>query len=171
MAVFRPSRRRIFSRLRRGSRRGWRRLLPCGSDRVLEPSAGTGALLGAITAVQPAAVCTAVEMDGVLARRLCERFPGVRHADFLACNDLGRFDRIVMNSPFDHGADVEHIEHAFRMLAPGGILVAICANGPRQVAALSPKVRACGGLWEELPPRTFPGTNVRSVLLTIQASL
>ena len=46
--------------------------------------------------------------------------------------ELGTFDRIVMNPPFDHGADIRHIEHARGKLKPGGRLVAICAAGPRQ---------------------------------------
>ena len=37
-----------------------------------------------------------------------------------------------MNPPFDHGADIRHIEHARAKLKPGGRLVAICAAGPRQ---------------------------------------
>ena len=37
-----------------------------------------------------------------------------------------------MNPPFDHGADIRHIDHARRKLNPGGRLVAICAAGPRQ---------------------------------------
>jgi len=37
-----------------------------------------------------------------------------------------------MNPPFENGADIKHIQHAMKMLKPGGRLVAICANGPRQ---------------------------------------
>lgn len=57
------------------------------------------------------------------------------------------------------------------MLKPGGRLVAICANGPRQNSILKPLVDAQGGLWEELPPDTFhsSGTSVRTVLMTITA--
>ena len=74
-------------------------------------------------------------------------------------------DRVVMNPPFANGADIDHILHAFDFLRPGGRLVAICANGPRQAAQLRPLAES----WEELPAETFreQGTNVRTVLMTI----
>jgi hypothetical protein len=51
-------------------------------------------------------------------------------------------------------------------LKPGGRLVAICANGPRQQAELRPLATN----WEELPEGTFAeqGTNVRAALMTVQ---
>ena len=72
-----------------------------------------------------------------------------------------------MNPPFEHGADIKHIVHARSLLKPGGRLVAICANGPRQNEMLRPLVDACSGTWEELPAGTFTGTGVRAVLLTL----
>jgi hypothetical protein len=52
--------------------------------------------------------------------------------------ELGKFDRVVMNPPFDHGADIKHVEHARKFLKPGGRLVAVVANGPRQRERLLP---------------------------------
>jgi hypothetical protein len=89
---------------------------------------------------------------------------------FLECNgDLGTFDRIVMNPPFANADDIKHTMHALKMLKPGGRLVAICANGPRQNDKLRPIVEACGGIWEELPSDIFisAGTSVRTVLLML----
>jgi len=73
------------------------------------------------------------------------------------------FDAVLMNPPFVQGADIAHIKHALTMLKPGGRLVALCANGPRQNASLRPMVEARGGEWEELPADTFKeeGTGVR----------
>ena len=140
---------------------------------VLEPSAGTGALLDAIRdeGADSAAV-TAVEINlGLTAIK--GKASRVHYGDFLACSsaDLGAFDRIIMNPPFANADDIRHITHARTMLKPGGRLVALCANGPRQSAALRPLVEACGGFWEELAPDTFKsaGTAVRTVLLTLSA--
>ena len=95
----------------------------------------------------------------------------VHPGDFLEQNgNLGQFDRIVMNPPFENGADIKHIQHAMKMLKPGGRLVAICANGPRQQATLKPLAENSGGWYEDLPAGTFAsqGTNVNTALLLIQ---
>lgn len=90
----------------------------------------------------------------------------IRCADFLACNDLGTFDRILMNPPFANAMDIWHFRHAAEMLRPGGGLVALCANGPRQGESLRPLAES----WEDLPPGTFKeaGMNVRVALLVIR---
>jgi protein-L-isoaspartate O-methyltransferase len=119
-------------------------------DRVLEPSVGTGNLLRAIVDAQPAARIHAVEIN----RALCDAIPSgflqdgeTLCQDFLTCTveQLGRFDKILMNPPFDHGADVAHIKHALRFLKRDGVLVALCANGPRQQAELRPLADDLGG--------------------------
>lgn len=140
--------------------------------RVLEPSAGTGALLGAMGGGHNLEFGSvyAVEIDARLADRLRSEFPQVivDNANFLECNgDIGQFDRILMNPPFINGSDIKHIQHARSMLKPGGRLVAICANGPRQREALLPMA----DYWEDLPSGTFSeqGTNVSTALLIIEA--
>src|SRR4051794_285291 len=77
--------------------------------------------------------------------------------------ELGKFDRIVMNPPFDHGSDIEHIRHAMKYLKPGGRLVAICANGPRQREAFTDESEH----WEDLPANTFAGTGVSAALFVM----
>lgn len=131
--------------------------------RVLEPSAGTGAIVSALRARGVQDVL-AIEVDARLASTIVARC-----LDFLAFEDDSGFDRIVMNPPFAHGSDIAHIEHAFELLRPGGRLIALCANGPRQTKMLKPQVEVTGGIWEELPEGSFKeqGTNVRVVLLTM----
>lgn len=139
--------------------------------RVLEPSAGTGALLEAARRHR-GAITTAIELDGRLADRLRLTFDDVRQADFLQCGqELGSFDRVLMNPPFNGGADIAHIKHAYSMLKPGGVLVAICANGPRQNAQLRPLAEATGGSWQTLPAGSFSnaGTNVNTAMLVMRA--
>jgi|GEM_PF-6547300 len=59
-------------------------------------------------------------------------------------------------------ADIKHITHALTFLKPGGRLVALCANGPRQYAALQP----LADQWTPLPAGSFKsqGTNVNVTL-------
>lgn len=147
-------------------------------QRVLEPSAGTGNLIRAIIDRFTGLDCgqiTAVESNYNCVHSLEEMSRKTLYAndhnfwikgkDFLECTpeELGFFHRIVMNPPFENGADIKHILHARTFLKPGGRLVAICANGPRQQAKLQP----LADTWEELPGGTFEGTGVRTALLTI----
>jgi hypothetical protein len=148
---------------------------------VLEPSAGTGNIVKAVLDTVDTEVL-AYEISGDLCTHLSRTFPSWKlkaiRQDFLEVTDFqGQYPRILMNPPFERGADIEHILHAMKFLAPagwdpglmgdkGGLLVAICANGPRQQAELKPLATT----WEELPEGTFAaqGTNVRTVMLTIQ---
>jgi protein-L-isoaspartate O-methyltransferase len=138
--------------------------------RILEPSGGTGRILLAIQAAAPGAELVAVEIKAHLADviRSAYRVPTFCQ-DFLECNgELGTFDRIVMNPPFQNAADITHILHARTMLKPGGRLVALCANGPRQQAQLQPLAEH----WEALPAGSFAesGTGVNVALLTLRAN-
>jgi len=140
---------------------------------VLEPSAGTGAIIDAIRRkTNHGTAITAVEINPTLAHRLaffdCLGADRVHPKDFLTCNgDLGKFDRVLMNPPFENAADVKHILHAISFLKPGGRLVALCANGPRQ----NDKLKPLASSWETLPADTFKdaGTGVRAALLVIEA--
>ena len=141
-------------------------------DRVLEPSAGTGNLAKAIRSAVPDAHLDLIEIDPRLCSILKTSGFEVSCCDFLAasmpvCPDSeDGHDCVLMNPPFSKGQDVAHILHALKFLKPGGRLVALCANGPRQQAELRPLATN----WEELPEGTFAeqGTNVRAALMTVQ---
>jgi phospholipid N-methyltransferase len=147
--------------------------------KILEPSAGTGAILDQIISKNAEADFFAVELNHRLAESLATKYywrgtredgfcRNVLQGDFLECaGNLGQFDRVIMNPPFENGSDIVHIMHARTMLAPGGRLVALCANGPRQQGKLKP----IASKWHDLPAGSFEaqGTRVNVALLVIEA--
>lgn len=98
--------------------------------RVLEPSAGNGAI--ARIAKERGALVNCIELDATRYQTLeAQGYAGVTNADFLECKYFPPFyDRVLMNPPFENGQDVDHVRHAFKFLKPGGRLVAIMSEGP-----------------------------------------
>ncbi|WP_300002425.1 class I SAM-dependent methyltransferase [uncultured Cedecea sp.] len=135
------------------------------TDRILEPSAGTGAILRAIKRVSQVARCDAVELNGELFIHLKTHFPDVSlwNGDFLEYQPDVRYSKIMMNPPFNQSVDIKHIQRALTLLEPDGVLTAICANGPRQQKELKP----LADVWEPLPSGTFTYTGVSTALLRI----
>lgn len=82
---------------------------------------------------------------------------------------FGLFDRVVMNPPFHHGADIAHMERATARSRSGGRLVAICANGPLQLNRLMLLTARYDGCWQDLPAKSFKhaGTMGNTALLVI----
>lgn len=164
--------------------------------RVLEPSAGTGALIRAMGSdVLSGAHLVAVEIAPALAEQLRRYSPPheVICANFLDCGanggdalyTVGVFDRIVMNPPFSQVQDIQHVEHALGLLATEGRLVAVMFNDGsafadeeadtrrgRRITALRARVEASGRTMtvEELPDNSFASqdTRVSAVLVTIE---
>ncbi|MVX88030.1 class I SAM-dependent methyltransferase, partial [Escherichia coli] len=58
-----------------------------------------------------------------------------------------------------------HILRAFSLLRPGGVLVAVCLNGPRQQEKLLP----FSDVREELPRGTFAYTDASTMIIRLRA--
>lgn len=147
-------------------------MFPTGFGRTLEPSAGLGRLYRAVRAIDAACPVVLVEQSPACAGELYRATEGdgaasLHVADFLTMDAgrLGLFDSILMNPPFHRGADVRHVLHAVKLLAPGGRLVSVVAAGPRQRVALLPLASE----WIDLPAGSFrsEGTGVETALVVI----
>lgn len=144
------------------------------SGRILEPSAGLGRLYRAARALSDSQIVL-VENSADCCQELYRSIENDRNAklvqeDFLACDAErlgGLFDGVLMNPPFKMGTDIKHILHARSLLAPGGRLVAICADGPKQQKALQPIATD----WVKLPANSFKeaGTSVSTSLFVFDA--
>ena len=106
-------------------------------SRVLEPSAGEGALIKAMLLYKPQSVY-AVELNPTMipAIEALNNNPDTiviaEHGDFLTL-ELGEkisVNHVVMNPPFTKQQDITHVMEAWKILQPGGILVAIMSPSP-----------------------------------------
>lgn len=163
------------------------KLQPGKTYKVMEPSAGKGALINAV-----AKACVddidvqlfAFELDATRARWLRNEFSGkpsqitrnVLHCDFLDTEPDGGFERVIMNPPFSHGQDMAHIQHAYKFLTPRGILVSIISPAYRYrttKAAIAFRAWLDGLVAYvtriELPPGSFKasGTTVSTEMLVV----
>lgn len=137
---------------------------------VLEPSAGTGRIAGAVQRLHPDARVLCVELLPDNRKALVGAGFELLGSDFLKVSPsaIPTIDAVVMNPPFR--AEVEHIEHALRFVRPGGRLAGISSAGLRH-RETSPyqRLRATlaqhGAVIEENPEGSFleSGTGVRSV--------
>jgi predicted RNA methylase len=143
--------------------------------RVLEPSAGRGAI--ALAAARAGAVVDCVEIQPDHATAITEqrhRNVTVLVEDFLATSPRPVYDRVVMNPPFAKQADITHVKHAWTALKPGGRLVAVMSAGVtfRQTStavAFRSRLKALGGELHPLPEGSFKesGTGVNTVIVVL----
>jgi predicted RNA methylase len=128
---------------------------------VLEPSAGNGAI--AKEARKAGAAVSCVEYNCTLANILRQDGFDVENGDFMECQPKP-FDLVLMNPPFERGADALHVMHAFKFLREGGKLVAIMGESSffrsdRAAVEFRDWLESVGGTSEQLPDGTFSGAD------------
>lgn len=136
------------------------------SDIVLEPSAGTGAILKLIP---PAQHRTAIEIDESRYDILKEYAEQVECMDFLQYNDE-KYTKIVMNPPFSKSQDVKHILHAYSLLSEWWTLVSIASSSIQtRNWNLYDELKSLNPEFIELPEWSFKqsGTMVNTVIVKL----
>jgi len=128
--------------------------------RVLEPSAGNGALADMVGAGK----ITCVELAELRATILKAKGHTVICDDFLAWagRTWDQYDRIVMNPPFSEGRWRAHLEAAAARLAPGGRIVAVLPVSSVGKDLLPGFTLA----WPRRFDGAFEGTQIPVVILT-----
>lgn len=94
-------------------------------DIILEPSAGEGNLIKNIIKFTENIV--AVEINQEAYQELKEKFNDIviYNQDFLLFRSDIKFDKVIMNPPFNKNEWVKHIKHCFSMLKDNGEIFAI----------------------------------------------
>lgn len=141
-------------------------------QRVLEPSAGNGALAIAAAMAGGHVKCHDIDPDHV--RTLQAVGLDATCADFLAIAPVAAYDRVIMNPPFHGDADMDHVRHALRFLKRHGRLVSVMSPGfkfrqSKKAKAFRELLGITPHLEEDLPENSFKvsGTTVSTVLLTM----
>lgn len=98
------------------------------TDHILEPSAGKGDILDVVKNNYTYSVIHAVENDAILRQVLELKGYSLVGFNFLSY-EKEKYDKIIMNPPFENGQDIDHVSHAYKLLKPGGRVVAIMSEG------------------------------------------
>ena len=140
---------------------------------VLEPSAGKGNIAAEIKAASPNAELSVIEFNSNLRDILSVKGFNVVGNDFL--EHTKKYDRIVMNPPFENFQDIDHVQHAFELLKPGGKLVAIMGagvkNSRKKAVEFRDWVENQGSYIEDLPEGSFKNGEVATGTSTVMVVL
>ena len=94
---------------------------------ILEPSAGKGDMVDVLK-LNGIKNIDCIEINNSLKEILKLKGCNLVGSDFLEFNDK-KYDRIIMNPPFEDLQDIDHIKHAYNTLKEGGILVSVMCAG------------------------------------------
>lgn len=157
----------------------------CPVERILEPSAGTGAIVACLVKEYPGVPIDMVERDELRCKMLSSQYAQygqVYQADYINWSFRRFYSLIVMNPPFtvlpefscDGKGNLEYIHHlarATQSLMPGGVVVSVVPGGftfrkDKIVSDLREVIDLNGG-WMALPDKAFEqsGTDVRCSLV------
>ncbi len=149
----------------------------CPGDVVLEPSAGRGNISSELVR-QGAKVYACELLQDNRAALTATDMPDIElfsEPDFMKLLTAIRFDRVVMNPPFEKQADIDHVTRAFDLLKPGGKLASVMSIGvtfreDNKAKAFRNLVDKNEGSILPLPEGAFKesGTMVRAVIVTME---
>lgn len=142
-------------------------------QRVLEPSAGRGNIAEILRATSPKSTLHVIELNHTLRELLELKGFMVVGEDFL--EHQNRYDRIVMNPPFERFQDIEHVRHAYSLLESGGRLVSVLSEAvffrsEKKVEDFRAWLEKVGAYVESNPADAFraSGTSVQTRNVVIQ---
>lgn len=143
--------------------------------KILEPSAGHGAIADVIRAMCSDCQIDTIEIEPSNRQVLKEKGYKLVGKDFMKYRKKKPlYDRIVMNPPFSRQQDIDHVRHAWKFLKPGGRLVSVMAGGTefrqnKKAVEFMQLVDQYGKGIEPLPEESFKesGTGVNTVVVTI----
>lgn len=153
--------------------------------RILEPSAGQGAIIEAIHRYQDLnqqelSIVDYYELMDINRDILEKKFGNPVRALLVGHDFMGEpveiamYDRVIANPPFTKGQDMDHINLMYRYCKPGGKIISLCSNswqfaGSKKHQAFKIWLEAIEADIEQIPEGAFKesGTNIATCLIII----
>lgn len=125
-------------------------------DMILEPSAGSGHIADALLASFPNAELRVIEWNNTLRTLLARKGYDIAGDDFLEYREP--VDIIVQNPPFEKGADIDHVRHAYDVARKQ--VVSVMSVGPfhrddKKSVEFRAWLEEVGGHWIKLASGAF----------------
>jgi phospholipid N-methyltransferase len=144
------------------------------NSKILEPSAGRGAIINAIHAV-----CPDVKVD------VCELMPQnievlkqmenvtIVGEDYLQYSPSTKYDIILANPPFTKNQDIKHLQKMYNDLAIGGVMVCITSRhwqiaNNKEEKSFKQWLQNKSHKIVEIPRKTFEKTPIDTLLIKIE---
>jgi phospholipid N-methyltransferase len=146
------------------------------NHKILEPSAGQGAIIKAIQRVfenkQPVDYCETMDINLTFLQKISNTKPV--GTDFLKSDNMNYYDRIIANPPFSKNQDIQHIYKMYECLKPGGRIVTIASkhwqkSNNKTETQFRNWLKEVKADIEEIPSGTFKesGTMISSCIIII----
>lgn len=145
-------------------------------DKVLEPSAGTGAIVDAIHRSCNEVIVDCFELmpenKEILSKKDNIQILG---DDFTDYNPGPTYDKIIANPPFSSNQDIRHVRHMYDMLKDGGIISAITSKHwtfgkEKECLEFRNWLNDIGGVINHIEKGSFStsGTNIETIAIIIK---
>lgn len=144
--------------------------------RILEPSAGQGALVEALLnnwRLTPSQI-DCIELMPQNRDILKQKGYTIIAEDFLTYESNNLYDAIIANPPFANNQDIAHIEKMYRMLKKGGTLITLSSKhwtfaSNSKETKFRNWLKEVNAVTEEVPAGTFKesGTNIPTIMICI----
>jgi 16S rRNA G966 N2-methylase RsmD len=105
------------------------------NERILEPSAGRGALIDVVFQIDKEAKIDYCELDGYnqkVIKDIASNNLNFLCDDFMLLDENNKYDLIVANPPFDHGSAQKHLLKMVNHLTPNGTVICVMPAGWNQ---------------------------------------
>lgn len=147
------------------------------NDRVLEPSAGKGAIAFALLDLNIPLKVYACEIHLPFFEILSKRINSVVCCDFLELKEVlinpePRFERVIANPPFTRQQDIDHVNHMMDVCCGRVVSVmsaSVIFRDNKKTVNFRDRVFGLGGRFVSIPPGSFKesGTMVSTCIVVV----